>query len=214
VCVNIYLIKRIFSNQSHYFTLYGYVEALYCYRHERRHRALQHHKNSIWSSDCHSIHVNIYAPSGAAKRNEREHSFNSELTYLMRAAPAHMILGGDCVLDKRDTTGHLNFNHFLAELVQGFTPRYSWAAHPATPAFTHYSNNGATRIDRLYISHTLHAMKTSAITVPAAFTDHLAVVLRLSVETPLFRMGRGIWKMNTPVMANRGNQTQTTPTMV
>jgi exonuclease III len=46
--------------------------------------------------------VNIYAPSGAAKRNEREQFFNTELTYILRAAPENTILGGDfnCVLEK------------------------------------------------------------------------------------------------------------------
>jgi exonuclease III len=60
--------------------------------------------NGIWL-------VNIYAPSGAARRQKREHFYNSELTYLLRAAHEHMILGGDFngVLDKRDdTTGHYN----------------------------------------------------------------------------------------------------------
>ena len=31
--------------------------------------------------------VNIHAPSGAAKRNERERFFNTDLTYILRAAP-------------------------------------------------------------------------------------------------------------------------------
>jgi len=44
------------------------------------------------------------------------------------------------------------------------------------------------------------AKKTSVRTVPAAFTDRLAVVLRMTVETPLFRRGRGTWKMKTAVM--------------
>jgi exonuclease III len=39
--------------------------------------------------------VNIYALSGAAKRNEREQFFNTELTYILRAAPENIILGGD-----------------------------------------------------------------------------------------------------------------------
>jgi len=54
--------------------------------------------------------VNIYAPSGAAKRNEREQFFSSDLTYILRAALENIILGGDfnCVLDKSDTTGHFN----------------------------------------------------------------------------------------------------------
>jgi exonuclease III len=105
-------------------------------------RAIAAALNGIWL-------VNIHAPSDAAKRNEREHFFNNDLT-LLRAAPAHMILGGDfnCVLDKRDTTGHFNYSCSLTELVQGFTLRNAWAADPAIHAFTH---TGATRIDRLNI---------------------------------------------------------------
>ena len=47
--------------------------------------------------------INIYAPSGTAKRLEREHFYNSELTYLLRDAPANIFLGGDfnCVLEQR-----------------------------------------------------------------------------------------------------------------
>jgi exonuclease III len=52
--------------------------------------------------------VNTRAPSGAAKRNDREQFFNNDLTYILRAASENMILGGDfnCVLDNSDTTGH------------------------------------------------------------------------------------------------------------
>jgi len=52
--------------------------------------------------------VNIYAPSGAAKRNECEQFFNTELSYILRAASENIVLGGDfnCVLEKSDTTGH------------------------------------------------------------------------------------------------------------
>ena len=32
--------------------------------------------------------------------------------------------------------------------------------------------------------------------VAAAFTDHLAVVLRLTVDIHILQRGRGIWKMN------------------
>jgi len=43
--------------------------------------------------------INIYAPSSAARRQERGKNYN-EMTYLLRKALAHMILGGDfnCVL--------------------------------------------------------------------------------------------------------------------
>jgi hypothetical protein len=40
--------------------------------------------------------------------------------------------------------------------------------------------------------------KIGVETVAAAFTDHLAVVLRLRVDIPILRKGRRLWKMNTP----------------
>jgi exonuclease III len=106
--------------------------------------------------------VNIHAPSGAAKRNEREQFFNTDLTYILRAAPENIIRGGDfnCVLDKSDTTGHFNYSRSLAQLIQGLTLRDAWETNPAIHAYTHYSSTGATRTDRLYISHTLYGKKT------------------------------------------------------
>jgi len=147
--------------------------------------------------------VNIYAPSGAAKKNEREQFFNSELTYILRAAPEEIVLGGDfnCILEKSDTTGHPNYSRALAQLIQGLALRDAWEINPSSHAYTHYSSIGATRIDRIYLSHKLYPKKTSIVTIPAAFTDHLAVVLRMTVETPLFIRGRGIWKLKTAIAA-------------
>jgi len=40
-------------------------------------------------------------------------------------------------------------------------------------------------------------------TVAAAFTDHLAVVLRLTLDAPILRRGRGTWKLNSaPITEN------------
>jgi hypothetical protein len=44
------------------------------------------------------------------------------------------------------------------------------------------------------------AQKTSMATVAAAFTDHLAVVLRLLWSTPIIRRGRGTWKLNSDIL--------------
>lgn len=33
-------------------------------------------------------------------------------------------------------------------------------------------------------------------TIAATFTDHLAVCLRLTVDVPIVRLGRGFWKMD------------------
>ena len=121
--------------------------------------------------------VNIRAPSGAAKRNEQEQFFNTDLTYLLRAAPENRILGGDFnwVLDKSDTRGHFNYSRSLAQLIQGLTLRDAWETNPAIHAYTHYSNTGATQIDRLYISHTLYAKKTFFFnhSVPCSLSDDI-----------------------------------------
>ena len=52
--------------------------------------------------------INIYAPSGTAKRHEREYFFNNELPYLLKSPTARMIIGGDfnCVITTSDTTGN------------------------------------------------------------------------------------------------------------
>ena len=63
------------------------------------------------AAECRGIWmVNIYAPSGAARRQERKHSYNSELAYLVRDSPSTILVGGDfnCVLDKADATGDFN----------------------------------------------------------------------------------------------------------
>jgi exonuclease III len=66
--------------------------------------------------------VNIYAPSGAEKRQEREDFFNFDLPYLLQATPTTVILGGDfnCVLAKADVTGHFKFSRALNRLVKGY----------------------------------------------------------------------------------------------
>ena len=49
----------------------------------------------------------------------------------------------------------------------------------------------------IYTTKELSTKTLGVETVAAAFTDHLAVILRLSVEVPIIRRGKGLWKMNT-----------------
>ena len=66
--------------------------------------------------------VNIRAPSVTAKRKEREHFYNNELAYLLRDAPANILMVGDfnCVLETADITGHYTYSTALAGPIQGF----------------------------------------------------------------------------------------------
>ena len=65
--------------------------------------------------------INVYAPAGTARRADREHFFNSELSALLYAATPSMLIGGDfnCVLQKADTTGPFTTSRALSEIVSG-----------------------------------------------------------------------------------------------
>jgi len=78
------------------------------------------------------LNINIYAPSGTAKRQEREAFFNNDLPYILGTASDDILLGGDfnCVLGANDSTGHGTFSRSLATLVQGYWIRDAWQARP------------------------------------------------------------------------------------
>jgi exonuclease III len=60
--------------------------------------------------------VNVYAPSGAEWKQERD-VFNIELPQLLLETPSMMLIGGDfkCVLTKTDCTGNFNYSRALQE---------------------------------------------------------------------------------------------------
>ena len=141
--------------------------------------------------------INIYAPSGTAKRHECEYFFNNELPYLLQPPTTRKIIVGDfnCVIAS-DTTGHYNHSRVLTELIHGFALKDTWQHNPTNPTYTHYSISGVTRIDRIYTTQELLEKKLGIEIIAAASTDHRAELLRLAVDTPILRMGRGRWKMN------------------
>ena len=65
--------------------------------------------------------VNIYAPSGAQKRQEREAFYNTEVVHLIPSSSTAMTLVGDfnCVITNDDCTGQWNCSRALARLIQG-----------------------------------------------------------------------------------------------
>ena len=147
--------------------------------------------------------INVYAPSGSANIQEREEFYNVELVYLLRSLPPTMIVWGDfnCVLSQADCTGNMNYSKALHKLVQGLKLTDVWNTNNNRAIYTHYTPHGAARLDRLYVSPSLRNRKMGVQTVMAAFTDHLAVCLRIALDTPLIRGGRGWWKMNIKLMA-------------
>jgi len=134
----------------------------------------------------------VYAPSGTARRTDREGFYTSELTCLLQAASYIVILRSDfnCVLHPVDTTGHFLTTRALMEIVRSLALADTWTQDSLRPNYTHFSPNCATRIDRIYTSHTLLERKTGTEIITAAFTDHHAVVLRLRINGSDVRRGR------------------------
>jgi len=64
--------------------------------------------------------VNMYAPFGAVKRQDREAFYNTEVVHLTPSSTA-MILAADfnCVITNDDCTGQRNCSRALARLTQG-----------------------------------------------------------------------------------------------
>jgi len=138
-------------------------------------------------------------------KQEREYFFNSELPYLLTGVLGHILLGEDfnCILEASDATGGFNYRRALAELVQGLTLTDTWHGNPARKVYTHYSVSGANLIDRIYATHDLLARKLGVEAIVAPFTDYLAVCPRISIDLPIMRMGRGLWKMDSAVITEK-----------
>jgi exonuclease III len=65
--------------------------------------------------------VNVYAPSGAERKQEREVFFNTDLPQLLLETTSMMLISGDfnCVLTKTDCTGNFNYSRALHALIRG-----------------------------------------------------------------------------------------------
>jgi exonuclease III len=119
--------------------------------------------------------INIYAPSGTARKTKREHFYNTELPKILQAGHKDLLIGGDfnCALHPADTTGQFQTSRALTKMVRGLTLHDAWNQNPSRPTYKYYSSNGASRLDRFYISTDLLSRKTGMDVIPAAFTISL-----------------------------------------
>jgi len=147
--------------------------------------------------------INVYAPSGTARRTDREQFYTTELSYLFHDGPTDLLIGGDfnCVLHPGDTTGQFQPSRALTVMIRGLEIHDAWNQNPARPTFTYYSPHGATRLDRFYITSDIQQKKIGIEIIPAAFTDHYAVAMRITVQDTDLQRARGRWKMD-PILIN------------
>jgi exonuclease III len=83
--------------------------------------------------------VNIYAPSGAEHRQEREAFFTNELPWLLPTTECDLILAGDfnCIIERDDATGQGNHSRALDQLIRGFHLTDAWDHKAENKGYTH-----------------------------------------------------------------------------
>jgi len=107
-------------------------------------------------------------------------------------------MAGDfnCVISQADCTGKPNMSRALEKITKGIRLYDVCEKHPHTTAYTHYTNFGASRIDRIYITEALINQKQAVETVAAAFSDHFAVTLRLKLDGTRMMQKDRVWRKN------------------
>jgi hypothetical protein len=91
--------------------------------------------------------ANIYAPAGTSKKAEREHFYTAELPGILRYTPGTLRIGGEfnCTQQPHESTSAPNPSGALAELLRRLALTDPWAPTGAQPAYTQYTNTGASR---------------------------------------------------------------------
>jgi hypothetical protein len=107
---------------------------------------------------------------------------------------------------KADVTGPFNFSRALKTPVKGYDLVDIWTTAPDRGVYTYYTRQEAARLDRIHVSRHLDGRKCVTETTVIAFTDHLAVILRIALNVTTARRGRSYWKMNAALLREAGVQ--------
>ena len=114
---------------------------------------------------------------------------------LLPQVPTCLKMAGDfnCVQKDSDCTGHRYSSRALERLLNGLQLTDVWDASLDNHAYTHYTQTGAARLDMICATDGIRKHKQGVETLVAAFTDRLAVLLRVQLSIPFTRRGRGRW---------------------
>ena len=169
------------------------------------------------ATECKGLYiVSIYAPSGTAKRTERENFYNAKVPQLLQTGHEEIIIRSDfnCVLDPCDTSGHFHTSRALTEMIRELNLTDTWKQDQTRPAYTHYSNTGTSRIVRIYVSRNIASRITCIDFLPAAFTDQNAVVLHLALVEMGARRRPPRWKLDHTMLRDEETPESTPTAMV
>lgn len=143
--------------------------------------------------------INIYAPSGAQAKNQREVFYAETIAPLFDQPTENILIGGDfnCILAAEDALNHFNFCYSLNQLVQGLKLIDIWKyKKPDDPGYTFYRLNSASRLDRIYVSPKLKNEIISAQMVITEISDHNGIISRIRIGIRPFSPRGYIWKIN------------------
>ena len=156
--------------------------------------------------------INIYAPSGSNRKQERASFFSQDLFTALQLNPSlSLIMGGDynCLLQAIDVENGFGFSQkrcpALDDLVKVNNLLDSFrVCHPDSIEFTFFRAGCApSRLDRIYVSSSLKD-SVCDVTHFASLADHCGVKIRLNVDLDTLLTPRSkdysYWKLNTAIL--------------
>ena len=156
--------------------------------------------------------ANLYAPSGRGRRMERRVFFGETLERVIRGSlPQLPFFLGDfnCILANIDAAH--NPQQKKCECLKHVVDTYGYidvyrASFPGVPGYTFVRNNTASRLDRIYVPHTLSQLVQDIRILPAAFSDHAAVYMKITLniiyQPTGVRRRRTYWKLNNSILTH------------
>ena len=142
--------------------------------------------------------LNVYAPSGTNRKQEREEFFEQKILYYLRHNMENLIFGGDfnCVVSLKDTSSDDNrlVSNGLCKLLSSLGLKDIVKSNLSKlPEYTYLRENYGSRLDRIYVKHLINNV-VSWNTIPISFSDHSMVISKVKISD--IKIGKGFWKMN------------------
>jgi Reverse transcriptase (RNA-dependent DNA polymerase) len=153
-------------------------------------------------------YINIYAKSGSQYKRERDFFFLDEISIHLNkeGVVSHVICGDfNCIIDNADTRGATkNFCYGLKQLTIALNLKDIISLRNEKK-FTFVRGPSASRLDRFYVSLNFVSNVLGSQTVPVAFSDHHAVLLKIKIDSCdlAINYGFGHWKISPALLLHQ-----------
>ena len=155
--------------------------------------------------------VNIYAPSGREKREERNAFFQRNITpYLTSLKGPVMVMGDfnsvehqdDMKIKKHRRNSKIISKH-LKEFIQAFQLTDIWLSKGGSKKeHTFFYPKGSSRIDRIYVEQGFDQFIDNVKYLATELSDHLAVAVCITCQEQKPSKISSGWRMNSSILTN------------